>query len=1362
MTDNPAAMIRLDLELSAHQPELLEGLEQWLRLGLISDAQVLTLAQTQLTCALPPDRVAAPSLEINPTVLSEPTAEPLPAPAAPLATSNRDEPEPVKSEPAATTSTYRFSPEFEDFDDPRRLTRRVRAAAASRRSPAAKPDAAAPTPPLTAPVGQWLNRLMNELSVVWLLGLGVFLVVLSSAVLAATQWAQFSAVGQYFVLLTYTLIFWGIGVFSSRNDQLQLTARTLQVMTLLLVPLNFWAMDALQVGGSSTGILVAAIAVIALTLVVFQVMQEQHPWVERLNAISLAYLHLGWGLALMPLLAIYGGVLFSGAVAVISHRGDGAPVRSATPATNRSRASSRSAARPIAAAAVTRRTGLILGNRWSDVGIFFALGLLCLRGLLLLPSHQWGQLSLAFGLYGAVWVWLGQRHLVAAGEPAATTTNQSRAALETSRMTAGLGRAVMWWGWLTAIGRYLWQAGGISILGLALRIAALQRLRRRWDLLMAYAIAVQLAFVSWELLPLTLRQSLRGPFSAWATANGGSEIALLGLSFFPFVIGMAVVADRYWQRQQVPLAQMGEAIAIATSALLAVISTLSPAVLVVNLGATTITAVISTLRRSPPSQWRILVSQGVGLAAIAAAINYVGSDLSMAGWAIALTSLAVLWLLLSKALPGLWRDSSYVYGLGLSAAAFTVLSGHLAETDFQSPLGAIGLAIPLTLGLIGRHQASLVATGVALLMTLNLPWPRLLGLGTATTLTLINSRYERWRGLPFITVGLGLSFIVFALLDGVPTYPRTAVDWCVVTAGLAGAVWLLWRCLSAIAAADDEDNLATFYREALDIWGHLLTMSLLLFMSFAVGFIYEGFASPAIAYSVAQVALLAVLAWRYWGTVEPISVYLAGWGVELLVAQVLTWQTLTPLALALPTLGLGAIAVVIATRLPQTQAALQRPLCHLTLAYTVLALGLRSATWTAWTGGLVIGAALLVLAVSPRLQLPQLRWLALFGLSAGSYELVLYQLSQASGGNPVDGVIMLAGVSVVIMVAYQQLAVRFASYLPLSEAESRWAAHAHWLIASLLMLRVVIGLSVSTMPSTLAGVGLLIAAILIGYALQQGRRRQDEALQATWIYSGLIELIGWFVMLRFTVPALQVLDSWWGVVACVIAVPIDSVPQITSKWPPRPWRVMAIAVPLATTLATAATAHIPTLWVLAGFYAWLAWHHRQVRLSYLSVGCITWAIWVWLDEFNVQDWVITVLPVGLALLYAAQVDPAIRHPDQKNARHGLRLIATGLILLTALSTEEWTGLPVGLMALGAIAAGLLLRIRAFLYVGTIIFVINAVNQLVLLNPTYPFMKWIVGILVGTVLIWIAADFERRRQRWIAFAQTWLQNLSTWE
>ncbi|MEM6590783.1 MAG: hypothetical protein AAF651_02870 [Cyanobacteria bacterium P01_C01_bin.73] len=1353
MTDNPELMIRLDLALSAHQPALLEGLEQWLQLGLISDAQVRALAQEQLTCMLLLDRAASPG---------------------PLAASDGDAPAlgPVELEPtlAVETKSRTFSSVFEDLDDPRRLTRLARRQAASRRSPTVakdSKDSTNPSTPLVSPISQWLNCLMNELSVVWLLGLGVFLVVLSSAVLAATQWAQFSPVGQYLVLLSYTLIFWGIGVFSRRNAQLQLTSRTLQVMTLLLVPLNFWAMDALQIGGSSAGIVVMAIAAMGLTLAVFQVMRGQHSWVERVNAMSLAYLHLGWGAALMPLLAIYSGVLFSAAVVVLASGGGSVPSRSASPAASRPRSrTAASAARPVSPGE-SPSAGLIFGNRWSDVGIFFALGLLCLRGLMLLPSSQWGQLSLAFGLYGAVWVWLSQQRPVAAASTASNTdesvasTDESRASLTTSRVTAGFGRALLWWGWLTAIDSPLWQAGGVSVFGLALRVAALQRFKRRRDLLMAYAIAVQLAFVGWALLPFTLRQSIMASLVAWARANNSSVVALLGVALLPFVIGIAAVADQYWQRRQVVLAQMGEAIAIGTSVLLTTISALSPAVLVVNLGAMMITAVGGTLRRSPPSLWRISVSQGVGLAAIAAVINYVWSDLSIAGWAIAITGLAVVWLLLSKVLPGLWGESSYVYGLGLSGSAFITLFSHLSESNFQSPLGVIGLAIPLTLCLMGRSQASLIATGVALLMTVGLPGARLMGLGTATTLTLINSRSVRWRSLPFITVGLGLSFVTFMLIDGVPTYPRTAADWCVVTAGLAGAVWLLWRSLSAIAS-ETPDNLAALYREAMDIWGHLLTMGLLLSMSLILGLLYEGLTVPAIAYSVAQVALLAVLALRYWGAVEPIGIYLAGWGVELLVAQALTWQAPIPLALALPTLGLGAIATVIAIRLPQSYASLQRPLCHLTLAYVVLALCLRSMTWTAWTGGVVIGAALLVLAISRQIRLPQLRWLALFGLSAGSYELVLYQLSQASGGHPLDGTIVLAGVSFVIMLAYQQLGVRFERHLPFSETESRWAAHAHWLISSLLLLRVTVDLSVFGMQATLGWAALLMAAVLVGYALHQGRRRQAEPWQAAWIYLGLLGLIDWVVLLRFTIPALQILDNWWGAVACIIAVPIYSAPQMEPRWPSRPWRMMAIAVPLATVIFTMATSHIPTLWILAGFYGWLAWRQRQVRLSYLSVGCIIWAVWTWLAQFNIQDAVITVLPVGLALLYVAAVDPFLRQTEQKNARHGLRLLATGLILLTALVTDGWTGLPVGFMALGAIAAGLVLSIRAFLYVGTIMFGLNAINQLVLLNPTYPFMKWIVGILVGTVLIWIAADFERRREQWMAIAQTWLQNLSTWE
>ena len=59
-------------------------------------------------------------------------------------------------------------------------------------SPDLPPVAAAgqESPASPRPVSLWLDRLMSELSVIWLLGLGVFLVVLSSAVLAANPVGQ--------------------------------------------------------------------------------------------------------------------------------------------------------------------------------------------------------------------------------------------------------------------------------------------------------------------------------------------------------------------------------------------------------------------------------------------------------------------------------------------------------------------------------------------------------------------------------------------------------------------------------------------------------------------------------------------------------------------------------------------------------------------------------------------------------------------------------------------------------------------------------------------------------------------------------------------------------------------------------------------------------------------------------------------------------------------------------------------------------------------------------------------------------------------------------------------------------------------
>ena len=434
--------------------------------------------------------------------------------------------------------------------------------------------------------------------------------------------------------------------------------------------------------------------------------------------------------------------------------------------------------------------------------------------------------------------------------------------------------------------------------------------------------------------------------------------------------------------------------------------------------------------------------------------------------------------------------------------------------------------------------------------------------------------------------------------------------------------------------------------------------------------------------------------------------------------------------------------------------------CALPISYAVLALALRSTTATVWTGWLIVGAALLLLEVGRRKQQAALRWLALLGLSIGWYELVIYQLLQSDGGSPVDGVIVLAGVAALIMAVYRLAANRLDRHLQLPQVDLIWAAHMHWLIGSVLMLGVGIGLPFEDVD--LDWVGLVIVTALLLYALLQGRIGDKNDLKSAWVYAGLVELVGWFAILRFTFPTLQVLDSWWGVISCTIAVPVYWIPWPRQDWPQRPWRVMAVGVPLAITMLTEGFDHIPTLWILAGFYGWLAWHSRRTQVSYLSAACMVWAIWVWLEQHSIQDTLAFVLPLGIALLYIAQVDPYLNRPDARGARHWLRLIAIGVILLTALFTDRWTGLPVGIMALGAVAAGLFCRTRAFLYAGTVVFVLNALNQLILLNADYPFIKWVVGILVGVALIWIAADFERRRDQWLMLTQNWMQDLDGWQ
>ncbi|WRH66371.1 MAG: hypothetical protein RSE13_22745 [Planktothrix sp. GU0601_MAG3] len=63
---------------------------------------------------------------------------------------------------------------------------------------------------------------------------------------------------------------------------------------------------------------------------------------------------------------------------------------------------------------------------------------------------------------------------------------------------------------------------------------------------------------------------------------------------------------------------------------------------------------------------------------------------------------------------------------------------------------------------------------------------------------------------------------------------------------------------------------------------------------------------------------------------------------------------------------------------------------------------------------------------------------------------------------------------------------------------------------------------------------------------------------------------------------------------------------------------------------------------------------------------------------------------------------------------------------------------------------------------TAIFLIDIVNQLIILNSVYSFIKWIILFVLGVILMWTAANFETRREQLITLWNNWIAELQTWE
>ncbi|MBD2772158.1 DUF2157 domain-containing protein [Iningainema tapete] len=1242
-------LLKIEINLNSYHPELLSGLDIWLRLGLISDAQVRQICR-ELVCSVVLQQKTIPAQQEIATV------ETLPA------------------LPATKKPTV---------------------------------------------LARMLQSLGAELSVRWLLFLGMFLVVLSSGVLAASQWEKFPPSFQYGVLLAYTSSFSGLTFWAGRQPNLSLTSRTLLIVTLLLVPVNFWAMDSFRLNWIVVGSASVILTAITVLMCNHRLFIGDKPMKKLLavNILGLSYLNLGWQIPGFPLIAIYVAIALTSIVTIYHTQ-----------------------QRQITAEG---QTGL--GIVPSSV-IIYALALLMLRAIFIVHVDV-QQLGLAIGICGALVALVAQPWEF-------------------------VGAVLMFCGWLVSVVTIPWQATAVSILGWWFCHRRLQRHGVWMDVAAIFAIGLETIWLGWRLVPSPIQQQAIATATQLTHAQN-TPWALLSVALFPYVIFMLAKADRLQRCNKLQLADFAEELTLVFGSLLTLISLVNPTLRSLNLLFSTITLVIVNQRHSRISL--VYMTQIALVLTLCSIIDLFKPSLTQQVWASILLALAVAeWLFSLR--NGIWQRSSWHIGLGLATLSYSLLwvnAGTWYGSGDNSDWGLIWLITPMTLtgiaslGFKNPNRAihpitsswlSVAAIFVSQLLTLPLPGARLIGLAVATALMFVNTSNLKYFSNSVITVGYGLSFIAAVLWEGMPGLPRLSLQgWFLVG---AISIFGLWQVRKLSRRGNNE--LVAIYATATDKWAISLCSAQLLLLSVQSFLVYQGLAKPEFLYLTSGAIILAAIFDRSWQQLTNWGFYGIAWCIELLIAQALGFGNHSPIKMAIANIALGLITQLLGEwwqrRHPQSK--LTNHWHILPLLYSVFGLALRSSTFANWTGLSELAVALIAIGVGRRQrELKPLVYLGLVGVSISAYELLLYQLLQVPGG-AFDRLIAMSVLGTSIMYAYRVLSPWLLDYLRFTKEELKAVAHIHWAFSSCLLL------SATFTPIANHLTGLGAGVFLIRYAIFQGRcEPPKQSVAEIWVYLGLLEVAGmrsyWLstaIGRLFAEPLLP----WSAPLASVVAYFLYILPWERWGWSKKPWQNTAYILPIIFLWESREQISPVGLLIVAAFYVFVALLTKKFRFTYISVIIIDWALFRWFSHLNLTDALWYVTPFGLSLLYIAQFDQNLKLPKNKDSRHFLRLLGSSVICGLAIIFHQDTALIPGIFSLIAIFAGLALRVRAFLYVGVATFFITSVYHLVVLSLRYAFLKWIVGLLVGIVLIAIAAKFETRREQLNSLIRNTTQDLETWE
>lgn len=306
-------------------------------------------------------------------------------------------------------------------------------------------------------------------------------------------------------------------------------------------------------------------------------------------------------------------------------------------------------------------------------------------------------------------------------------------------------------------------------------------------------------------------------------------------------------------------------------------------------------------------------------------------------------------------------------------------------------------------------------------------------------------------------------------------------------------------------------------------------------------------------------------------------------------------------------------------------------------------------------------------------------------------------------------------------------------------------------------------------------VAALAAAVLPGRdPLQLSERGKTAYVYAAEVLLGLL-----FLHIRVSMPWL--FRGWFAQFWPLIVMAIAFVGVGFSEFCRRR-KLSVLAEPLERTGALLPLLPVLGMWFLpssvhgslvllavGALYLTLSILRSSLLFTGLALLAVNGSLWVYLQGFpgleiyhHPQLWII---PPTLCVLVAAQMNrDRLTEEQQTSLRYFAAMVLYGSscadVFINGVKVAPWLPLVLAALSIAGVFAGIMLRVRAFLYLGTVFLLVALFTMIwyaaVELDRTW--IWWVCGIVTGVLIIALFGLFEKKRDEMLRL----VDKLKQWE